>query len=173
VVFASVYRFTILFSYRAADPTYTLAATIGWTAIEMSAGIISACLPNLQPALHFICRNLGLVSNKRSSVLPTSTSSMHTSMQAALERKPRLENLRKGLQGTRIFYQLTNENASAESGGVQIPADLKLRPDHQGYMYSVSSMLDNRGVDLSAAIPPNRIGVQMEYKQTRSSLIIK
>ncbi|KAJ2905226.1 integral membrane protein [Zalerion maritima] len=60
VIFASAYRFSVLFSYSSLDPTYTLAPTVGWTAIEMSAGIVSACLPTLLPALYFIARKVGL-----------------------------------------------------------------------------------------------------------------
>ncbi|OJJ55182.1 hypothetical protein ASPSYDRAFT_158775 [Aspergillus sydowii CBS 593.65] len=62
VVFASAYRFSVLFSYTALDSSYTLAPTVGWTAIEMSAGIVSACLPTLRPAFAFFFRVLGLRS---------------------------------------------------------------------------------------------------------------
>ncbi|RFU30509.1 hypothetical protein B7463_g5835, partial [Scytalidium lignicola] len=58
VVFASAYRFSVLFSYRSDDLPYTLTPTVGWTLIEMSAGITSACLPTLRPAIQFICRSL-------------------------------------------------------------------------------------------------------------------
>ncbi|KAE8145013.1 integral membrane protein [Aspergillus avenaceus] len=60
VVFASAYRFSVLFTYSAVDSSYTLAPTVGWTAIEMSAGIVSACLPTLRPALRLGARLLGL-----------------------------------------------------------------------------------------------------------------
>ena len=30
VIFASAYRFSVLFSYTNEDPTYTLAPTVGW-----------------------------------------------------------------------------------------------------------------------------------------------
>ncbi|KAI6348617.1 hypothetical protein MCOR25_010761 [Pyricularia grisea] len=60
VVFASTYRTTVLFTYDENDPTYTLAPTVGWTAIEMSAGIISACLPTLRPSLQYFARKCGI-----------------------------------------------------------------------------------------------------------------
>ncbi|KAL5365187.1 hypothetical protein BJX96DRAFT_158711 [Aspergillus floccosus] len=60
VVFASAYRLSVLFTYDAADSSYTLAPTVGWTAIEMSAGIVSACLPTLRPALQLTARTLGI-----------------------------------------------------------------------------------------------------------------
>ncbi|KAF2143548.1 uncharacterized protein K452DRAFT_267694 [Aplosporella prunicola CBS 121167] len=54
VVFASAYRTSVLFEYTAADSSYTLARTVGWTAIEISAGIISANLPTLRPLLRLV-----------------------------------------------------------------------------------------------------------------------
>ncbi|KAI6779238.1 uncharacterized protein J7T54_007765 [Emericellopsis cladophorae] len=56
VVFASAYRTSVLFTYDKSDPTYTLTPTVGWTAIEMSAGITSACLPTLLPVLNKVLR---------------------------------------------------------------------------------------------------------------------
>ncbi|KAG5986615.1 hypothetical protein E4U52_008404 [Claviceps spartinae] len=67
VVFASAYRTSVLFTYSNSDPTYTLAPTVGWTAIELSAGIISACLPTLLPIFLLIARSCGY---SRSTVLP-------------------------------------------------------------------------------------------------------
>ncbi|TLD18512.1 hypothetical protein PspLS_10259 [Pyricularia sp. CBS 133598] len=60
VVFASTYRTTVLFTYSDDDPTYTLAPTVGWTAIEISAGIISACLPTMRPSLQYFGRKCGI-----------------------------------------------------------------------------------------------------------------
>ncbi|TLS22197.1 uncharacterized protein PpBr36_10033 [Pyricularia pennisetigena] len=60
VVFASTYRASILFTYNNNDPTYTLAPTVGWTAIEMSGGIISACLPTMRPCLQYFARKCGI-----------------------------------------------------------------------------------------------------------------
>ena len=60
VVFASAYRTSVLFTYDNGDPTYTLAPTVGWTAIEMSAGIVSACLPTLLPVLKWFLRAVGI-----------------------------------------------------------------------------------------------------------------
>lgn len=60
VVFVSAYRTSVLFTYSNKDPSYTLAPTVGWTAIEFSAGIISACLPTLRPAIHVLARAVGI-----------------------------------------------------------------------------------------------------------------
>ncbi|KAJ4421066.1 hypothetical protein N0V82_003970 [Gnomoniopsis sp. IMI 355080] len=52
VIFASAYRYVLLFSsYSAANTTYTTTATIAWTEIEIAAGIVAACLPVLSPLL--------------------------------------------------------------------------------------------------------------------------
>lgn len=47
VVFASIYRFVIYLDYRTADIPYTLAVPCAWNVIEISSGIVSACLPTL------------------------------------------------------------------------------------------------------------------------------
>ncbi|KAG5943477.1 hypothetical protein E4U59_000348 [Claviceps monticola] len=67
VVFASAFRTSVLFTYSDSDPTYTLAPTVGWTAIELSTGIISACLPTLLPIFLLFARSCGY---SRSAVLP-------------------------------------------------------------------------------------------------------
>ncbi|KAG5927994.1 hypothetical protein E4U42_001471 [Claviceps africana] len=58
-VFASAFRTSVLFTYSNSDPTYTLAPTVGWTEIEMAAGIISACLPTLLPVFLYCARTFG------------------------------------------------------------------------------------------------------------------
>ena len=78
VVFASAYRTSVLFTYTATDPSYTLAPTVGWTAIEMAAGIVSACLPTMLPALNVFLRVVGIKSQNgslnRSSMNPFQSS---------------------------------------------------------------------------------------------------
>ncbi|KAL8371689.1 hypothetical protein RB595_001476 [Gaeumannomyces hyphopodioides] len=63
VVFVSAYRTSVLFTYSNDDPSYTLAPTVGWTAIEISAGIISACLPTLRPVIHLLARAVGITGS--------------------------------------------------------------------------------------------------------------
>ena len=52
----------MLFTYSPLDPSYTLAPTVGWTSIELSAGIVSACLPASLPALKWFTRAIGIQS---------------------------------------------------------------------------------------------------------------
>ncbi|PWY73108.1 hypothetical protein BO94DRAFT_538994 [Aspergillus sclerotioniger CBS 115572] len=51
VIFASIYRFVTLFGVDFEDMTYTLARTNAWCVVEVSSGIISACLPTLRPLI--------------------------------------------------------------------------------------------------------------------------
>ncbi|KAH8659447.1 hypothetical protein BGZ61DRAFT_311158, partial [Ilyonectria robusta] len=44
----SAYQFKTLIQYSTDDRSYTLARIVGWSAIEMSIWIISACLPTLR-----------------------------------------------------------------------------------------------------------------------------
>ncbi|KAK5658468.1 hypothetical protein OQA88_1857 [Cercophora sp. LCS_1] len=140
VVFASAYRFSVLFSYSASDPTYTLAPTVGWTAIEMSAGIVSACLPTLGPVMITIGRTLGirwsllgsLSSSRGGASKSTRPSGQLTTTKTEIPS-------RKDSIGT--FYRLPDEsaNVSGETAnrGHRRPDD-GLRPDHK-HAYTVSS----------------------------------
>ncbi|KAJ5605737.1 hypothetical protein N7510_008518 [Penicillium lagena] len=65
VVFASVYRLTLMFNYEVTDIAWTLASTETWCVVESAAGVISACLPTLVP-LFRSCTS-AFVSTVRSS----------------------------------------------------------------------------------------------------------
>jgi hypothetical protein len=173
VIFASVYRFTVLFSYSSSDPTYTLAPVVGWTAIEMSAGIISACLPTMRPAIHLIARKMGLkvsisglIRGNEKSTSSRSGHSAHNAGHVAMDPTVRLEHSRTGSQAG-MFYRLP-DNGSAGSESVPVPMQAKLRPEH-GYVYTVSSVPGNRDSSGSGNdIPLGWIGVQKDFKQTTS-----
>ena len=47
VVFTSIYRFFVFLRYTPNDVPYTLADGCAWNVIEISSGIVSACLPTL------------------------------------------------------------------------------------------------------------------------------
>jgi hypothetical protein len=173
VIFASVYRFTVLFSYSASDPTYTLAPVVGWTAIEMSAGIISACLPTMRPAIHLIARKMGLKVSItgliRGNEKSTSSRTGHSinNGQVAMDPPVRLEHSKNASQGAGMFYRLP-DNGSGGSETLPIPMQAKLRPEH-GYVYTVSSVPGNRDSTGSGnEIPLGCIGVQKDFKQTTS-----
>lgn len=171
VVFASVYRFTVLFSYSASDPTYTLATTVVWTAIEMSAGITSACLPTIRPAVQLIARRLGIKSSlsgllRHGDSKDLSRNSRSANIGTLTIEQSNLEHARKGSQGAGVFYRLSDRNDSTGSEGVSIPMDAKLRPEH-GYAYTVSSVPGHGDREsMGGEVPFNRIVVQKDFNQT-------
>lgn len=59
VLFASAYRFALLFSYHPANALYTMAPTIGWLEIELAATIVAANLPILKPLLLRVLLSFG------------------------------------------------------------------------------------------------------------------
>ncbi|RDW73712.1 hypothetical protein BP5796_07154 [Coleophoma crateriformis] len=59
VVFTSIYRFTVYLSYDPNDLPYTLALGCAWNIVELSSGIISACLPTLGPLVRIVFTKLG------------------------------------------------------------------------------------------------------------------
>ncbi|KAI3396868.1 hypothetical protein diail_11572 [Diaporthe ilicicola] len=51
VLGSSIYRFTVLFLYDPENATWTLLKPCTWCVIEVSSGVISACLPTFGPLL--------------------------------------------------------------------------------------------------------------------------
>jgi len=165
VVFASAYRFTVLFSYSSADPTYTLAPTVGWTSIEMSAGIVSACLPTLGPVFAAAARKVGI----KGSVLGTRGTSTDSDKGQSSTGRPmggrsdlEIAKPKKSSAGT--FYRLSDDNPSIDS-----PLDAGLRPDHR-HEYTVTSTpgnLKGEGDRLSGdEIPLQGIRVRTDFKHS-------
>jgi hypothetical protein len=54
VVFTSIYRFRVYMDYTTDDVAYSLAVPLAWNIIEISSGIVSACLPTLVSALSLL-----------------------------------------------------------------------------------------------------------------------
>jgi hypothetical protein len=140
VVFASAYRTSVLFTYTATDPSYTLAPTVGWTEIEMAAGIVSACLPTMLPALNVFLRVVGIKSQNgsglnRSSMNPFSSKGNKSTISRAEAdgAVPTPDNKRTSATA---FYRLPDENDSMGSGD----CDQILGPEGKGYQYTVKSL---------------------------------
>ncbi|KAF3358856.1 hypothetical protein VDGD_09340 [Verticillium dahliae] len=181
VVFASAYRTSVLFTYSATDPTYTLAPTVGWTAIEMSAGIVSACLPTLRPVMVFFARSLGIKGNL-SDAFSRGASSMGLRSKktgnfsqrlssrddfanksaATLERSNKDEHSRRASDDNESRF--TNE----ELGTTMVsPSDAALRPDVKGYGFTVTSTPKaDRCDDDADDIPLHSIRVDTKFKRS-------
>lgn len=180
VVFASAYRTSVLFTYSNSDPTYTLAPTVGWTDIEMSAGIVSANLPTMLPVLKLVARFTGLssiASTVRAGSRPTFGSKGDRSAQGLASR----EDTNKGTRSNPStssrgddFYRLPDETDSdglmkgSGFGDLATASDAKLRPDTKGYELTVKTYKSNpdRDDDSGEGILLQGIRVQREFQQT-------
>jgi hypothetical protein len=169
-VFASAYRFSVLFSYTNTDPTYSLAPTVGWTTIEMSAGIVSACLPTLGPVFGFAASKMGikgtLLTTRRGGTNNTSSSKnfgQSATGSVSDRNEVELQKARKGSAGA-VFYRLPDNQVSTETTR---PVDSELRPKH-GYGYTVTSQPGKGdGESLSGdEVPLHGIRVQRDFKQS-------
>ncbi|KAH7189533.1 uncharacterized protein B0J16DRAFT_303385 [Fusarium flagelliforme] len=139
VVFASAYRTSVLFTYDAKDPSYTLAPTVGWTEIEMSAGIVSANLPTMLPVLRLVAKFTGL-SSFASTIRSNGQSKGDQSTKGL---KSDNNNGGRSNNSTSVssnnFYRLPDDNDSdtpikgAHYTESTVPADARLRPDIEGF----------------------------------------
>ncbi|KAL4995028.1 hypothetical protein BDV10DRAFT_141864 [Aspergillus recurvatus] len=168
VVFASAYRFSVLFSYDPLDSTYTLAPTVGWTAIEMSAGIVSACLPTLRPAFHFFFRVLGLQSIMpsmlRTNHSQTATTNIGSNDVSITTSKAAQASA--GRANRRSFYHLPDENDSTESERQGRPP---FRPEYDSAQTRI--VVRGEGQEdkcVGDEVPLQGIRVQREFTQRDS-----
>ncbi|KAF7588434.1 hypothetical protein BBP40_005698 [Aspergillus hancockii] len=168
VVFASAYRFSVLFTYTADDSSYTLAPTVGWTAIEMSAGIVSANLPTLRPALRFGARILG-IHGRLPALFRSTNGTMSKTSNAVTGPTGTVDSTATIIQHTErpkrhSFYHLPDESDSA---GEQTRMDASFRPDYD-HAKTYTNVLGPRvsGRLSGDEIPLNGIRVDREFTQT-------
>ncbi|RBR09477.1 uncharacterized protein FIESC28_09861 [Fusarium coffeatum] len=140
VVFASAYRTSVLFTYSDKDPSYTLAPTVGWTEIEMSAGIVSANLPTMLPVLRIVAKFTGL-----SSFASTIRSNGQSKGDQSTKGLKSHDNNNGGRStnsnsvSSNNFYRLPDDNDSdtpikgAQYTESTVPLDATLRPDIEGF----------------------------------------
>ncbi|KAM0454389.1 hypothetical protein ACHAPV_008469 [Trichoderma viride] len=173
VVFASAYRTSVLFTYTNSDPTYTLAPTVGWTVIEVSAGIISACLPTLLPVIRLFLKTIGIERNFFSSQRGTnSNSNVNKSNLGSLNPKSVNADSTHRTNGN-DFYRLNDETESDGSFTIDtrpVVMNSQFRPDTKGYKNTIKShRIDELPADLTRDdIPLSGIRVQTEFKQSTS-----
>ncbi|PNY24503.1 Uncharacterized protein TCAP_05561 [Tolypocladium capitatum] len=185
VVFASAYRTSVLFTYSSIDPTYTLAATAGWTAIELSAGIVSACLPTFLPIVLYCARRFGIkrrVALQADGDAPLTFGSSGNPFKFGNNRSHRVESntlSEENLSGGRnsdSVYGFPNHTDSdeivyraAEMGSDTLASlESKLRPDMKGCGHAVRSCRAKGTVDKKNNIPLHGIMVQKVLKQSAS-----
>ena len=168
VVFASAYRTSVLFTYTATDPSYSLAPTVGWTAIEMAAGIVSACLPTMLPALNVFLRVVGIKSQNGSSARRSSmnlfSSKGNKSNVSRTETNGTAPTARDGRRvSATAFYRLPDENDSVGSGD----CDKVLGPEKKNYQYTIKSLAPiGTGPDEESGDEIPLHGIQVERETT-------
>ncbi|KAL2209536.1 hypothetical protein CC79DRAFT_1332697 [Sarocladium strictum] len=170
VVFASAYRTSILFTYTATDPSYSLAPTVGWTAIEMSAGIVSTNLPTLLPALNVLLRLIGI--RTPNGTLGSTPSKGFRSTEDKIKSTPSAPGLVSETGKPRdAFYRLSDDEDGSETSAnlyarSQTPMENKLRPDTMGFKYTVESYSrEEREEESGDDIPLHAIRVKTDFEK--------
>lgn len=169
VVFTSAYRFSVLFSYSSLDSSYTLAPTVGWTAIEMSAGIISANLPALRPALRFIARKLGISGGIISlfrSTNGTRTKNTNGDTQPSETAESATAITQRSKQNRHSFYHLPDDSGSVSE---QTRVEASFRPDYDHAKTYTNVKGPQVGQHSDDEIPLSEIRVDKEFTQTATS----
>ncbi|KIV98807.1 uncharacterized protein PV09_09457 [Verruconis gallopava] len=170
VVFASAYRFSVLFTYTPSDPTYTLARTVGWTSIEMSAGIVSACLPVLRPVLQALTHSMGVYG------LFSHSDSRDVTAKSRSESTRQMSSQARGAADLELDEQSfeSRDALGAWRNGNEIDCErlvdygnLKLRPEH-GFVYCVGSAHENNPSQRDKNRPIYSITVEKDFKHYTS-----
>lgn len=163
VVYASVYRFTVLFTYSSEDPTYTLTRTVGWTVIEMSAGIMSACLPTMRPAFIFLTRSIGI----RRAPKPWSSRITASRLTKSQGNRP-LENSNNTVRkdSPHAFSQIPDNKLGSKDDWDPNSNDTSLRPDKCAEM--ITRVMGSRGDEDSLEgdeVPLHNIRIQTDFER--------
>ncbi|KND95322.1 hypothetical protein TOPH_00002 [Tolypocladium ophioglossoides CBS 100239] len=181
VVFASAYRTSVLFTYTSSDPTYSLAPTVGWTVIELSAGIVSACLPTLLPIVLCCARWFGFKRSVESPVNGNAPltfgstgnqSKFGNNRPRGVDSNTRSEDNLSGERNSDSFYRLPDNTDSDDIifRAAEIGSDplTSLRPDMKGCGHAVRSYRAKSAVDKKDDIPLHGIRVEKVLKQSAS-----
>ncbi|SPO01622.1 related to integral membrane protein [Cephalotrichum gorgonifer] len=172
VVFASAYRTSVLFTYSNDDPTYTLAPTVGWTAIEMSAGIVSACLPTLMPVMKWFCRTIGLTSLtgtlRGMSAGDSNPKTDGSAFNHELSSRDPIQRGKVSDPKGEPFYRLPDDTDSDLADERGMGTNLTLRPDKQKFEVTIntSDSVRDRDEDSGDEVALNKIHVRKELTQT-------
>jgi hypothetical protein len=155
----------VLFSYSATDPTYTLARTVAWTSIEMSAGIMSACLPTMRPALIFLFRSVGLKNLTAWGSHDASKAAENSQGTRTVDGS--FNGLNSHSRKDSAFTRLHDGSSGDRIDWNSVPAGTALRPDNCSAM--VTRVMGSQGHDENLEgdeVPLHKIRVQTDFKRT-------
>lgn len=165
VVFASAYRTSVLFTYDAKDPTYTLAPTVGWTAIEMSAGIVSACLPTMLPIINHFLAIFGFKSGRT-----TATNSEGCS-NGGFKPNSRTNNTRSSTNFERLSDD-ADTDTNRDRKALSVISESDLRPDapKSAYQYAVHTVHGDDRDGSADDVPLRSIRVQTAIEHSAAKM---
>lgn len=129
----------------------------------MAAGIISANLPTMLPALNIFLRKIGV--RTESGTLRSGSSFFRSSKgDKSQQSRPDTVSDGTGKSAHSAFYRLHDDNDSEYArGNVETPTEGKLRPDAKGYQYTVKSLSpEERDEGSSDEIPLHAIRVEKD-----------
>lgn len=163
MVFASAYRTSVLFTYDTSDPSYTLAPTVGWTAIEMSAGIVSACLPTMLPLINHVMGLCGLRTND------TTLSRSGDASNMGIRQSRRTTNNRSSTNFERLSDELDGQGKEATPSSI---SESDLRPDapKDSYRYAVHTVTGHDRDESGDDIPLRGIRVQTAIEHSAAKM---
>lgn len=171
VVFTSMYRIHVLLLQDTSDPSYTIAPSLGWTCIEISASIISASLPTLGPVVGEFLTYIGLKGNSGFSQgtynkSTTTNSNVLTSLSKNKSAVP-------GQPRANPFYEIpdspsgSRENEEMDSFSEQTAEEaFRTRPAHGFSRASMVSAEARRMGKEGDDIPLKGISVKTEFVQS-------
>lgn len=130
----------------------------------MAAGIISANLPTMLPALNVFLRTLGIRSKNGTSRTGGSSNPFRSKGDKSNISQGDIDGAVPAPTGKRtsnsVFYRLPDENDSVGSSST---GDAKLRPDGKGYQYTVKSLsVGHRDEESGDEIPLQGIRVEKD-----------
>ncbi|OJJ53741.1 hypothetical protein ASPSYDRAFT_50504 [Aspergillus sydowii CBS 593.65] len=120
VVFASIYRFSLIFEVDMNDIPWTIADAQTWCVVETSAGIISACLPTIVPLIKLLAK--GVVTTATTGLSNTNSRSRSKSNTHSKLARDGNGDSGNGHELARLesrggLVRGDNYNAQVESGG--------------------------------------------------------
>ena len=130
----------------------------------MAAGIISANLPTMLPALNIFLRKIGV--RTESGTLRSGSSFFRSTNKGDKSQQSRPDTVSDGTAKSAhsAFYRLHDDNDSQYArSNIETPTEGKLRPDAKSYQYTVKSLPpEERDETSSDEIPLHAIRVEKD-----------
>lgn len=132
----------------------------------MAAGIISANLPTILPAMNVLLRWIGI---KNENGTMSGSSFFRSTKNKSLDSSNALASSNPKTADSQ-FYRLSDDDTHSDFGrkGIETPIENKLSPDNKSYLYTVQNL--GRDEESGDEIPLQGIRVQKDLKVERTRL---